>query len=73
MCRCMVYCCCDVCCGCVCVLNCVLCGICCVMLHGVLYVACFVFVSHFYHVKYVLVSFGESLCDVVGHGLCACV
>ena len=39
------------------------------MLHGRLCAACFVFLSHFYHVKYVLVSFGGSLCDVLGHGL----
>ena len=43
------------------------------MLHGVVCVACFVFVSHVYHVKYVFVSFEDSLCDVVGHGLCDCV
>ena len=43
------------------------------MLHGVLYVAWFVFVSRFDHVKDVFVSFGDSLCDVVGHVLCACV
>ena len=49
------------------------CEIYCMMLHGVLYVACSVFVSHFYHVKYVFVSVGDSLCDVVGHALCDCV
>ena len=52
---------------------CVLCEIYCVRLHGVLYVACFVLVSRFYHVRSVLVSLRDSLCDVVGHVLCACV
>ena len=60
-------------CLCVRVQLCVLCEIYCMMLHGVLYVACFVFVPHFYHVKDVFVSVRDSLCDVVGHGLCDCV
>ena len=34
---------------------------------------CCVCVFRFYHAKYVLVRLGDSLCDAVGHGLCACV
>ena len=53
---------------------CVLCEIDCVMLHGVLYVACVVLVCRvFIMLDLCLCALGGSLCDVVGHVLCACV
>ena len=59
-------------CLCVLVLLYVVCEIDCVMLHGVV-CACFVFACFvLYHVKHVFVCFGDSLCDIASHVLCAC-
>ena len=52
---------------------CVLCEIKCVMLHGVVHAACCVLVCLGSIMLNPCLSFGDSLCDAVGHVLCACV